>query len=281
MGSSNDEEDPVFNSTVRTSPSLPRTTLTIYGPNATFPWEGLDPLEVQGLPLARFVEVCVVFVSPVELEHITSTTISRHDHPILASVSISFSTVYLPSKRFHAVRCLLFSATTDGLVLMAEGRSGRLKWHKEVWNKGLPLLLLGQSPVHLLLLDFLRASLSGQFEWRESVFPIPHLHKKPYRRLEHPLAPSLQEFVFDLTFVPIFDYLSDLTFCAYKIGPIIEYMNLGGPLLFTNLLKTLMKQSDSREVASSKCTAPEFMHVNIAPHLLTTDLPSLIFRGPK
>ena len=62
-----------------------------------------------------------------------------------------------------------------------------------------------------------------------------------------------------------------------KLAPLSEYMNLGDPHLFTNTLETIMKQSDSRGVASSKCVALEFMHVNIAPHLLTTDLPSLIF----
>ena len=66
-----------------------------------------------------------------------------------------------------------------------------------------------------------------------------------------------------------------------KLVPLSEYINLGGPLLFTNLLKTLIKQSASREVVSSKCIALEFIHVNFAPHLLTTDLPFLTFRGPK
>ena len=61
-----------------------------------------------------------------------------------------------------------------------------------------------------------------------------------------------------------------------KLVPLSGYIHLGGPLLFTNLLKTLITQSDSGEMASSKCIALEFMHVNIAPHLLITDLPFLI-----
>ena len=35
-----------------------------------------------------------------------------------------------------------------------------------------------ESPVHLLSLDFLQASLSVQFECYESAFPIPHWHEK-------------------------------------------------------------------------------------------------------
>ena len=134
MGRSNDGEDAVFTSTVPTSRHLFLESPWQYGPNATFPCEGLDPLEVVGLSLARFVEVCAIFVSPVELVHTPSTNVSRNAQRILASVSISFSTVYLPSQRFQAVRRLLFSAAIGGLVLMAEGRSGHLKWHKEVLN---------------------------------------------------------------------------------------------------------------------------------------------------
>ena len=47
-----------------------------------------------------------------------------------------------------------------------------------------------------------------------------------------------------------------------------------------NLLETLMKQSDSKEVANSRWTALEFKQVNIAPHLLTTALLVLTFNGP-
>ena len=92
-----------------------------YGPNATFPWEGLDPLQVLGLQLARFVEVCAIFVSPAGLEHTPSTIVSKNGQPISASVSTSSSTAYLLSQRFQAASRLLFSATTSGLVLMVEG----------------------------------------------------------------------------------------------------------------------------------------------------------------
>ena len=93
-----------------------------YGRNATFPWEGLDPLQVIGLQLARFLEVCAIFVSLVGLEHTPSAIVSKNGQPISASVSISFSTAYLLSQRFQAAKRLLFSAPTGGLVLMVEGR---------------------------------------------------------------------------------------------------------------------------------------------------------------
>ena len=89
MGRNNNEEDLVFTATVRTSPSFPRITLTIR-PKCNFRWEGLDPLQVIGLQLARFVEVCAIFVSAVGLERTPTAIVSKNSQLTSAFVSISF-----------------------------------------------------------------------------------------------------------------------------------------------------------------------------------------------
>ena len=56
----------------------------INGPHAIVPWEGLNPLEVLVLQPARFVKVCAISVSPVELEHTSSAIVSKSGHLISA-----------------------------------------------------------------------------------------------------------------------------------------------------------------------------------------------------
>ena len=72
--------------------------------NAILPWEGFDPLEVLVLQPARFVEVCAISVSPVELEHTSSAIVSKSGHLISDSVSISFSTTYLLPQRIEEAK---------------------------------------------------------------------------------------------------------------------------------------------------------------------------------
>ena len=139
-----------------------------------------------------------------------------------------------------------------------------------------------QDSYHLPL-DFLLASLSWRVECYESCSlshtPLAWEALGGWNTHWHPLcrSSSLIWHWFQFSIACLISHSAPTKFVPLSE----EYINLGGPLLFTNLLKTLIKQSASREVASSKCIALEFMHVNIVPHLLTTDLPFLTFRGPK
>ena len=65
-----------------------------------------------------------------------------------------------------------------------------------------------------------------------------------------------------------------------KLVPLSEKNNLVGPLWFINVLRTLMKQSVSRELANSRCTRVH-AGVNIARLLLTTALPLLMLKKSK
>ena len=250
-----------------------------YGPNAIFSWGGLDSLQVLGFQLARFVEVCAIFVSSVGLEYTLSTIVFKNGQPISASVSISYSTAYLLSQRFEAARRLLCSNRWFGV------NGWRSLGSSETAQRGLELRVASTSvrtvastssstrlspSVAFRAVRVLRISLSHTpLAWEALGGWNTHWHCL-YR------SSSLIWHWFQFSIACLISRSAPT-----KLVPLSEYINLGGPLLFTNLLKTLIKQSASSEVASSKCIALEFIHVNIAPHLLTTDLPFLTFRGPK
>ena len=229
MGRNNDKEDPVFTSTVRTSPSFPWITLTMRS-KCHFPWEGLDPPQVLGLQLARFVEVCAIFVYPVGLEDTPSAIVSKNGQPISASVSISLSTAYLLSQRFQVGWCLLFAATKGRLVLMVEGRRGGLS---ETAQRGLDLRVASTSVRTVASTSsstrlFSKHSFQGGSSATYQPFPYP-TGMRSLRWLKHPLAPSLQEFISDLVLVPIFNCVSDLPLGTHKIGPIVRVHKFGWP----------------------------------------------------
>ena len=66
-----------------------------------------------------------------------------------------------------------------------------------------------------------------------------------------------------------------------KFVPLSQRISLTGPLLQMNRLNAWIKESVSKESATSMCTALLAKQVNNAPYLLTTDLPRCTCQGPK
>ena len=222
-------------------------TLTIR-PKCHFPWEGLDPLQVLGLQLARLVEVCAIFVYPVGLEHTPSAIVSKNGQPISVSVSISLSTEYLLSQRFQVAWCLLFAATKGRLVLMVEGRRGGLS---ETAQRSLDLRVASTSVRTVASTSSsTRLSPSIAFTVVRMLRMQPFLYPtgmRSLRRLKHPLAPPLQDFTSDLALFPIFDCLSDLQLFTHKIGPIVRVHIFGWPSSIFKARKDVNKTASLEE----------------------------------
>ena len=280
MGRNNDKEDPVFSSTVCTSPSFPWITLTIWA-KCHFPlgrsWSTTStrsPTCAFRRGLCHFCLSCRA--GTYSFNHRLqkwSANICVCLHFFLNSIS-SFTKV--PGGKLLTVLCNNRWFGVNGWRSLGSSETALTGLELRVASTSVRTVASTSSSTRLSpsiafrAVRVLRISLSHT--------PLAWEALRGWNTHWHPLcrSSSLIWHWFQFSIACLISRSAPT-----KLVPLSEYINLGGPLLFTNLLKTLIKQSASREVASSKCIALEFIHVNIAPHLLTTDLPFLTFRGPK
>ena len=100
-------------------------------------------------------------------------------------------------------------------------------------------------------------------------------HVRCALRVEHPLTTSLLQLSSHFLFVSLFNSL--YKFPISPIDPLSERGSFTCPLRLRNLIRTKMKLSVSRDLATSRWTAREFIHTKMAPHLFYATFPLPLF----
>ena len=100
-------------------------------------------------------------------------------------------------------------------------------------------------------------------------------------RVEHPLTALLLQLSSHFLFVNLFDSLFNFPISPYEVRSIVgaklPRMSPSIEKSHQNHIRTKMKSSVSRDLATSRWTACEFIHTKMAPHLFSATFPLPLF----